>query len=98
MPKIAWWDYMELRNYPNMANYTGAFGTELSHFHQVELRRHYFAAISWIDSLIGKLLRRLDSLGLRNDTIISFIGQYFFSYSKISYVINILLIQTYIIL
>ena len=36
------------------------------------LRRGYYAAVSFTDSLVGKLLGRLKDLGLDNDTIVSF--------------------------
>jgi len=36
------------------------------------LRRDYYAAISWMDSQLGRVLDELDSLGLANDTAVVF--------------------------
>ena len=40
------------------------------------LRRAYYAAISYVDSLIGNVLQELDTLGLSNNTIVSFWGDH----------------------
>eukprot|EP00730_Choanoeca_flexa_P013745 TRINITY_DN5658_c0_g2_i1.p1 TRINITY_DN5658_c0_g2~~TRINITY_DN5658_c0_g2_i1.p1 ORF type:complete len:644 (+),score=152.35 TRINITY_DN5658_c0_g2_i1:27-1958(+) len=39
--------------------------------HQAEMRRAYYAAISYIDSLMGELLQVLDDEGVADDTIVS---------------------------
>lgn len=39
--------------------------------HQREMRRAYYAAISYVDSLVGELLQVLDDEGVANDTIVS---------------------------
>ena len=39
--------------------------------HQSEMRRAYYAAISYVDSLIGELLQVLEDEGMANDTIVS---------------------------
>ena len=38
----------------------------------VGLRRGYYAAVSFMDSLVGQLLDRVDALGLAEDTLVSF--------------------------
>jgi len=35
-----------------------------------ELRRHYYAAVSWADYVTGQVLNELDSLSLTNDTMV----------------------------
>jgi len=35
-----------------------------------ELRRHYYAAVSWADYVAGKVLDELESLGLSDDTLV----------------------------
>ena len=40
------------------------------------MRRAYFAAVSYIDDLVGQVVSELDHLGLRNNTIISFWGDH----------------------
>merc|ERR1712187_786813 len=39
---------------------------------QIELRKHYYAAISWVDHLVGLLLKGLDDLGLAESTVVMF--------------------------
>ena len=40
------------------------------------LRRAYYAAVSYTDSLVGQVLAELDRLGLANSTIVSFWGDH----------------------
>ena len=35
-----------------------------------ELRRHYYAAVSWADHVAGKVLDELESLDLSDDTLV----------------------------
>ncbi len=42
----------------------------------LEVRRHYAACVSYADAQVGKILRRLDALGKRNDTIIVLWGDH----------------------
>ena len=41
-----------------------------------ELRRAYYSATSWTDSLVGRVLDQLDKLGLADNTIVSFFGDH----------------------
>ncbi|ELU17681.1 hypothetical protein CAPTEDRAFT_166110 [Capitella teleta] len=74
MPEIAWADNGELRQYKDMRNgkWYGAINDTLPDEVTLNLRRAYYSAISYTDSLIGDVLSTLDDLGLRDDTIISF--------------------------
>ena len=40
------------------------------------LRRAYYSSISYIDSLVGKIIDKLQELGLAENTIISFLGDH----------------------
>ncbi len=42
----------------------------------IEVRKHYAACVSYADALVGKLIARLESLGLRDDTIIALWGDH----------------------
>ena len=41
-----------------------------------EVRRHYAACVTYADALVGRLLQRLDRLGLRDDTVIVLWGDH----------------------
>ena len=78
MPEIAWNLFNELRNYGDQSklNATGAINTTFPDSNVVALRRAYYSAVSFIDSLIGEVIKELDDLGLGDNTIISFLGDH----------------------
>ncbi|XP_065833661.1 iduronate 2-sulfatase-like [Oscarella lobularis] len=78
MPDIAWSNYLELRNYDDIAqlNASGQINTTLPNETVKNLRRAYYACVSYIDSLIGQVLKELENLGLADNTIISFFGDH----------------------
>ena len=78
MPDIAWSNYIELRNYDDIAqlNASGQINTTLPNETVKNLRRAYYACVSYIDSLIGQVLKELENLGLADSTIISFFGDH----------------------
>ena len=78
MPYVAWYPYEELREYADIAklNLSGAINTTIPDQVVKNLRRGYYSAVSWTDSLVGQVIGELDSLGLANSTIISFWGDH----------------------
>lgn len=44
--------------------------------HQREARRAYYASTSYMDEQVGRVLQALDRLGLREDTIVAFMGDH----------------------
>ncbi|KAH3769623.1 hypothetical protein DPMN_170896 [Dreissena polymorpha] len=79
MPRIAWWSSLELINgYTDITalNYHGNINETLPDNVARELRRAYFSAISWVDSLVGVVLNELERLGLSNDTVVSLLGDH----------------------
>ena len=78
LPEIAWSDFDELRSYVDIKDKYGygAINTTLPPLKVRQLRRAYYAAISYVDSLVGRVLAALDQLGLANDTIVSFWGDH----------------------
>ena len=77
-PWIAWSTYGELRDYPDIADLgvTGEPNTLLPDYVVKDLRRAYYASVSYVDNQIGRLLREIDALGIRNNTIIVLIGDH----------------------
>ena len=78
MPEMAWGDFSDLRHYRDIAE-LGSHGAINSTFPDktvLELRRAYYSCVSYTDSLVGKVIAKLDSLGLRNSTVISFWGDH----------------------
>ena len=78
MPPVAWSNYGELREYHDIAmlNATGAINSTLPPGVVKDLRRGYYAALSFTDSLIGTIMDELAVLGLAENTIISFCGDH----------------------
>lgn len=78
MPKAAWFDYTGLRLFHDISslNATGAINSTLPRDVVLDLRRAYYSALSWTDSLVGLVVNELSKLGLENDTIISFFGDH----------------------
>ena len=43
---------------------------------QKEMRRAYYASVTWVDEQIGKILKELDALSLTDSTIVLFHGDH----------------------
>jgi len=71
VPRIALTNWGELRAYSDIPK-KGPLSDEKA----LELIRGYFAATSYVDAQIGRLLRELDRLGLRNRTVIALWGDH----------------------
>ena len=78
MPPVAWTNYDELRDFDDIKDKYGYgdINSTLPDFKVLELRRAYYAALSFTDSMIGQVMDSLDELGLANDTVISFWGDH----------------------
>ncbi|KAK3097190.1 hypothetical protein FSP39_007306 [Pinctada imbricata] len=78
MPEIAWRNCKGLLMKPDLQQKNVTMDMNVTFPSQVtlDLRRAYYSAISWIDSLIGRVLTELDDLGLSNNTIVSFFGDH----------------------
>jgi iduronate 2-sulfatase len=79
-PEIAYTRSTELRNYtdiPELCSFsdkTNNIGLDTNK--QKELIHGYYACVSYTDALVGKLLDELDSLGLKENTIIILWGDH----------------------
>ncbi|KAK6174840.1 hypothetical protein SNE40_013410 [Patella caerulea] len=78
MPEVAWFDFSNLRTFGDIQrlNASGAINTTFPDDVVKQLRRAYYSAISYVDSLVGQVIQELDNLGLANNTIISFWGDH----------------------
>jgi arylsulfatase A-like enzyme len=79
--KVAYHNSGELRGYtdiPPLTSFTDQkpYGITLPEDKQKELIHGYYAAISYTDALVGKLLNTLDSLGLTKNTIVVLWGDH----------------------
>lgn len=63
-PRIAWHNSREILGSPNPR--------QLTPDAVLEIRHGYLAAISYFDAQLGRVLKELDSLGLRDNTIVVF--------------------------
>ena len=78
MPREAWSNSREVRNWPNMQRYNDSWSINSTFGHQktIELRRGYYSCVSYIDSLVGDILEKVDELDLGKDTIVAFLGDH----------------------
>lgn len=79
MPNIAWYSNSELRSqYADIRklNTSGSINTTFPDQVTLDLRRAYYSAVTWMDSLVGDVINELENLGLANNTIISFVGDH----------------------
>ena len=72
-PDIAFHNWQELRGYNDIPS-----EGPLTAAKEKELRHGYYACVSYIDAQVGKLLNRLDELGLRENTLIVLWGDHGF--------------------
>lgn len=70
-PGIAFHEWEELRGYTDIAD-----KGPLSAQKEQDLLRAYYACISYVDVQIGKIMRELDRLGLRDNTIVVLWGDH----------------------
>jgi iduronate 2-sulfatase len=70
-PEIAFHQWQELRGYKDIPG-KGPLSAEK----EMELRHGYYACVSFIDAQIGKVLKMLDELNLRENTIIVLWGDH----------------------
>ncbi|KAK9393598.1 hypothetical protein NXF25_016050 [Crotalus adamanteus] len=73
LPSVAYNPWMDLRRREDMAalNLSFPYGPIPEHF-QRKIRQSYFASISYVDTLVGKLLNALDEAKLSHNTMVVF--------------------------
>ena len=82
MPDMAWSNFGELRSYIDTSNEAmgipdlGDINVTYPDYKVKELRRAYYAAVSFVDYNMGRILEELTLLGLENDTIVVFLGDH----------------------
>ena len=78
MPTIAWQRYGETRSYHDVAatGATGDINTTLPDYLVRELRRAYYASVSFTDDNVGFVLEALTSYGLADGTVVVFWGDH----------------------
>lgn len=70
-PEMAFHQWQELRGYADIPDTGALAGTT-----EADLRRAYYACVSYVDVQIGKIIDELDRLGLREQTIIVLWGDH----------------------
>lgn len=78
MPRIAWQSYGETRSYKDIAalHASGAINTTLPDGVVKDLRRAYYAAVSYTDYNVGQVLSTLKEVGLDQSTVVVFWGDH----------------------
>ena len=75
-PDLAMNTMYELRDYFDFAGTDDPREGALSEAQQRRLKHGYYASVSLIDAQVGRLLKQLDELGLRDDTIVVLWGDH----------------------
>ena len=78
-PSIAWF-HIDGSRYDDIrrTNIRGVFNETLPDDAAMLYRRAYFACVTFVDDMVGRLLKTLDDLDLTRDTIVTFIGDHGF--------------------
>ncbi|XP_066504861.1 iduronate 2-sulfatase isoform X2 [Hoplias malabaricus] len=73
LPNVAYNPWMDIRKREDVQalNISFPYGPVPKDF-QLHIRQHYFAAVSYVDAQVGKILQALDDLGLSKKTIVVF--------------------------
>jgi len=75
-PEMAINNQRELRGYADFKHVKHPFSGELSESEIRHLKHGYYASVSYIDAQVGRLLDRLDELGLSENTIVVLWGDH----------------------
>ena len=77
LPPIAWNTCGGLKEYHDIKKLVDLdFNKTVPDWKAKQLRRAYYSALSYTDSLIGEVLSELEAQGLENDTIVTFWGDH----------------------
>jgi len=84
MPRVAWHPYGGLLDYADIYNLdvTGEYNTSIPEFKTKELRRAYYACVTFTDRQIGRVIEAFEQKNLLENTIIVFIGDHGFQLSE----------------
>ena len=77
-PHVAWHGQGEMTHYGDILQFTVAYNQSIPESKASELRRAYFASVTYIDDLLGRLLDELETLELVEDTIVVLLGDHGF--------------------
>lgn len=77
LPEVAWNPWTDLRRRYDIGNLNLSFPFQIMPDEWTRLiRQAYFASVSYIDNLIGKLLKSLEKSSLHQDTIVVLLGDH----------------------
>ena len=79
MPAVAWFRYTELtEGYKDIQklNASATVNSTLPDNVVLDLRRAYYSAVSYVDSMVGLVLDELEHLGLAKNTIVALLGDH----------------------
>lgn len=77
LPPVAWnpWTDVRRRHDASLLNVSFPYGPLPVNF-QKEIRRHYYAAVTYMDDQVGKILTTLQETGIRKDTLVVVLGDH----------------------
>ena len=77
MPLVAYnpWTDIRRRDDMKLLNMSFPFGP-VPHETQRQIRQHYYAATTYMDAMVGKVLNQLEESGLANNTVVLFVSDH----------------------
>ena len=77
MPPVAYEPWTDIRWRDDIAALNLSFPYDhMPDWYAKKIRQSYYAATSYMDSLVGELLKALDDYGHGSNTIVSFVGDH----------------------
>lgn len=77
MPSVAYEPWTDIRWRDDIAALKLSFPyARMPDYYAKQIRQSYYAATSYVDSLIGELLEALENYGFGKNTIVTFIGDH----------------------
>ena len=76
-PEVAYEPWSDLRKRDDIKHFNLSFPFQQIPIHyQKEIKKHYYAAVSYVDHQIGKLIREMESLKLMENSVVVLVGDH----------------------
>ena len=70
LPELAWGSWGDMKYYVDIEEYDPSYNSTLPDSKTLELRRGYYASVSYVDFMVGEILQELEDLKLKDTTAV----------------------------